>query len=284
MYASLGNIVFEGLSGFTSFVTTRESNIQQISRLQNKPTLQQIGVKAQKISFALRLGASFTDVETDIDRLSAALNQAEILSLTTGQGRFLGDFVIKKISENQLHTTKNGQLLWCDLQIELLEQFNNNVTEQKDEQAQQNGFAQAFNSPNLFEEIEDLSNPTSAAAKNLNESLAKNRKTSEDISEIEKNPSLLKSKSESIKKDSESQKQNANQLDFLLEQADTAQNLYGQLRSTVRSSVTLYDALKRAAFNNDLQSMLTLKTDLELLNSSLENQNKVLNQRKILRL
>jgi Phage P2 GpU len=73
MYAQLGNIIFEGLKGFTSFEESYAVNYAQHERIKGKPRLEPVGDNLDTISFEMYLHADFTDPDEAIETLRTAM-------------------------------------------------------------------------------------------------------------------------------------------------------------------------------------------------------------------
>lgn len=131
MYAQLGNIIFAGLNGFDSFERVRETDYAEHSLIEGKPRLQRIGEKLETITIALSLHASFCNPQAQINALDHARTNGEILPLLNGSGDYLGNYVIKRVSESAQHLAPDGKLIWVRVSVELSEYSEANAINQK---------------------------------------------------------------------------------------------------------------------------------------------------------
>lgn len=94
MYATLGNIVFETLNGFTSFTSKEETNYAEFAKMQSAPSLQAVSEKAQEVNIGMLLRQEFVNVQQALTNLRTARKAATVLPLTWGNGRLEGYFVL----------------------------------------------------------------------------------------------------------------------------------------------------------------------------------------------
>lgn len=143
MYATLGNITFEGMRGFTSFDASLASIIAEHPVINGKPKLQKTGDAPDSISFAMRFHYAFCTPEVELQKINQAVRTAEINPLLLGNGVLVGNFVIKSASTSWQQTDTRGNIREATVQVELIESSNAlSVT-----QALSSAFASASNSP-----------------------------------------------------------------------------------------------------------------------------------------
>jgi phage protein U len=153
MYAQLGSTIFEGLKSFTGVSSVRETNFAELPLIEGKPKLQRIGTKLENISINMLLSIDFCVPQDEIDSLDASREAGEILPLISGNGLYVGNFVIKTIRKNELHTTPEGDIMQVDLQVDLVEHYDADLANSIAVGAINTGFAMAQNDPPLFAPI-----------------------------------------------------------------------------------------------------------------------------------
>lgn len=143
MHSQLGSIIFEGLRGFSTLSESRETNYAEHALIENKPKLQRVGNNLINVEGVMLFDVSFCDPQTEINNLEAARDIGEILPLIMGDGRFVGEFVIKSLKIDTLNTAGNGRLLQAEVSIALLEYWDAD----RDVSTQSSAIAQAFANP-----------------------------------------------------------------------------------------------------------------------------------------
>lgn len=147
MYAQLGNIRFEGLNGFSAWERTQGATLAEMPRIGLKPRLQRTATPLDKIRLTIRLNILFCNPRANFDQLSQARLDGEVLTLVTGQGRLIGDFVIQNLSENRTELDRNGEPLDIVADVELIEHVSESPLEAAVAAAVGAGLAMAGNSP-----------------------------------------------------------------------------------------------------------------------------------------
>lgn len=150
MYSQLGNIVFEGRRGFSSFSSSKETNFAEHALIENKPKLQRVGQMLDSIEVSIFLDQSFCVPQDEIDKVEFSREQGEILPLIMGDGRFVGDFVIKAIKVNPMQDSDNGRLLQAEVTLSLLEYFDADREATAQNSAIGAAFANPDNNPSIF--------------------------------------------------------------------------------------------------------------------------------------
>lgn len=121
MYAQLGTIIFEGLNGFDTFDRTRETDYAEHALIDGKPRLQRLGDKLETIAITLTLHASFCDPQGQINALDVARANGQVMALLNGSGDYLGQYIIKRLSESAQHLASDGKIIWSRLSVDLTE-------------------------------------------------------------------------------------------------------------------------------------------------------------------
>lgn len=132
MYAQLGSIRFEGLFGFDRFSRDVSANIVQHAVIDGKPRLQKVGDNLDEVRFEMLLHSRFCSPEASFSQLQGSMTAGEILPLITGEGSFIGDFVVSDIGEVVNHTAPTGGIILSRVQVTLTE----HATGQQDTETQ----------------------------------------------------------------------------------------------------------------------------------------------------
>lgn len=150
MFAQLGSIVFSGMKSLNSLSTTFETNLVEHALIENKPTLQRVGLKLDVLSISMLFHADFCNPQEEIDRLNEAMNVGEVMPFLMGDGRLAGEYLIKNIKVNESHHDDLGFLYAGDVQVELLEFFDFDRPATVKTAAVKRGFAMQQNRPGEF--------------------------------------------------------------------------------------------------------------------------------------
>lgn len=141
MYASLGDITFQGLEAFNSLSRIRATRWAEISLISNKAVLQNIGQELQSIDISIRLHRQFTDPAAKLSLLDEYRSEGTILPLVAGNGEFLGNYVITSISDTPTVLDTDGSIISVNAQISLKEYIDFNPERTRRIRAQREGFA-----------------------------------------------------------------------------------------------------------------------------------------------
>lgn len=150
MYAQLGNIIFQGLLGFSAKSSNREANLAEHQLIDGKPRLQRVGDKLEEINLTMNLHVSFCSPEAVIASLESARASSEVLPYIEGNGSFLGTFVIRSIRHEILKTNAFGDIVSASVDVSLIEYADPSPAATKDSAAKRNGFGNASNNPASF--------------------------------------------------------------------------------------------------------------------------------------
>jgi len=153
MYAQLGEIVFEGLQGFSSLQLKSEQLIAEHQPIEGKTRLQNVGSKADELSIGLSIKSAFANPEEQYRSLKEYQQQAAILPLINGQGELLGDFVIKTIELDIVKTDPKGRWVEIELSVVLIENFDADKKKKAELDAKNSGFANIEKMPVLTSTI-----------------------------------------------------------------------------------------------------------------------------------
>lgn len=150
MYAQLGSIQFTPMKGFTGMASTLETNFAEHALIEGKPKLQRIGTNLTAIEVSILLDVAFCNVQSEIDALNSSRESAEVMPLIMGDGRFVGTFVIKTVSDTPLHSSADGTVLQSEVTLALLEFANANSETAFASSSIAQAFANVNNNPATF--------------------------------------------------------------------------------------------------------------------------------------
>lgn len=141
MYATLGNIKFEGLKGFTGFSRDREATFAELPLLDGKARLQRTGSALDAIKLDMLFRREFTDPVADLEELNTVRENGEVLPLLTGDGTFVGNYVVTRMAENHTETDGFGVPVSVSVSVELKEFVDPNPDATVAANARKNAFA-----------------------------------------------------------------------------------------------------------------------------------------------
>lgn len=150
MYAQLGNIQFTPVKGFTSMSSSSETNLAEHALIEGKPKLQRIGTNLTTIDISMMFDISFCDPQTEIDALNSSRESAEVMPLIMGDGRFVGNFVIKTVSDTPMNSAADGKVLQSEVTVSLLEHAGANSEAAFASSSIAQAFANVNNEPPTF--------------------------------------------------------------------------------------------------------------------------------------
>lgn len=117
----LGDMVFEVIDSPRNFVFTEKSTFSEISKIEEKPSLQWTGEALTTLSMDFRFGAAWCNPEEQLKELQTARAAHTALSLTIGTGVFAGFFVVEEVGTTLKRTDLSGNIVQCDVAIKLKE-------------------------------------------------------------------------------------------------------------------------------------------------------------------
>lgn len=121
MYAMLGDVRFEPLTGFTSLEADHAAVFAKHDVLQGRPRLQAMGNDLTTMRFSLKLHWKLGNPDTAYKGLLAAKESQQAQALVYGSGRFVGWFVIERLAERTLIQDAQGRTAARELDVELTE-------------------------------------------------------------------------------------------------------------------------------------------------------------------
>lgn len=121
MYAMLGDVRFEVLNSFTSLEAEHAATFAKHDVLQGRPRLQAMGNELATLRFGLKLHWRLGNPDTAYNGLLAAKESQQAQALVYGSGRFVGWFVIERLTERTLMQDGRGRTAAREVDVELAE-------------------------------------------------------------------------------------------------------------------------------------------------------------------
>jgi phage protein U len=173
MYAQLGSIQFENLKSFTQFDKTGSAIYAEHALIDSKPRLQRTGSSLDELSIAMRFHVGFPCIPTEeVGKLKTARDEGEVLTLSWGNGRIEGNFVITQLSETIEDQDREGNIFAIVVSCTLLEFSTANRLQQQQDQNRKKAAAVGKKKP---------------VAKKLNNPVTCSKTVTEIMSAIESN-------------------------------------------------------------------------------------------------
>ena len=119
MYAMLGDVRFELLNSFTSLEAEHSANFAKHEVLKGRPRLQALQNELTTLRFSLKLHWRLGNPDTAYKGLLSALEAQQAVSLVYGSGRFVGWFVLERLTERTLIQDAQGRTAARELDVEL---------------------------------------------------------------------------------------------------------------------------------------------------------------------
>lgn len=190
MYATLGNIRFEGLLAPEAMERTRETSLVELALIENKPRLQRTGEKLEALRLSIRLSSNFCVPKDEVEKLDSARRVGQIMPLIMGDGTFVGEYVVRSLKVNPTIAWGNGAYESTELEVELLEYFDPDRVQTVVANAVASGFANAQNVPIEAIPIETIQSPSASALADINSVAANHNAVLGNISSSVNNPAL----------------------------------------------------------------------------------------------
>ena len=121
MFAQLGDVKFELLTSFTTLEETHAAQFAKHDVLKGRPRLQAMGNELTELRFSMKLHWKLGDVDTAYKGLITAKEAQQAVSLVYGSGRFVGWFVIERLTSRTTQMDGNGKTAARELDVELTE-------------------------------------------------------------------------------------------------------------------------------------------------------------------
>lgn len=192
MYAQLGDIVFDGLYGFESFVHQQESSLPEHPRIEGKPRLQKTGDALDKLEVMIQLHRDFCTPEDELAKLKQYRADGSVIPLLNGSGTFEGFWVISNYEENRLQTGPDGLIILTKVRINLVESFGD-LTEIDKSKARAKAVALEENDPQQFNKFTQLQGAGIKTTASLNTTAAEMEIAGQYVNAADLNPSKVDS-------------------------------------------------------------------------------------------
>lgn len=147
MYAQLGDIIFEGLKGFTGYRAKYAQTLAQHALIDGKPKLQKTGDALDELQIDMILHRNFCTPESEIAKLKQHKTDGSVLPLLSGTGELIGNFTIASFEVAILHAGPTGVIVHSSVSVNLLEAADSNLLGAAINAAKAAAFAVAGNSP-----------------------------------------------------------------------------------------------------------------------------------------
>ncbi|XXQ68991.1 phage tail protein [Neisseriaceae bacterium B1] len=121
MFAQLGDVKFELLNSFTVLEETHAAHFAKHDVLKGRPRLQAMGNDLTELRFGIKLHWKLGDVDTAYKGLIAAKEAQQAVSLVYGSGRFVGWFVIERLTARTTQMDAQGRTAARELDVDLSE-------------------------------------------------------------------------------------------------------------------------------------------------------------------
>lgn len=272
MYAQLGTIQFTPIKGFSSIAATRETNLVEHALIEGKPKLQRVGTNLTTLEISILFDAGFCDPQTEIDALNNSRESAEVMPLVMGDGLFVGSFVIKAVSENQLNHTKEGTLTQAEVTVSLVEFAGAQTAEAASSSAIAAAFANVNNLPATYIPVLVPISVEHSATQGLVNANAGINTTVDNLTGLSGYVDLFRPRAEAVVQDMLS---SGDQLSSVLGiiNADPASEMYDRTRDlaliieqtllVTADVITESEALIQDVQNGDVASAATRVSELE---------------------
>lgn len=141
MYWKLGDIQFTGAKTLQAKTQVAAAKFSEMSRIDQKPTLQRTGDELEQLAIVVRLHRGFSDLQADLALFNRYLSDGQILPLTDGEGTRIGVYVIRRITRTEEISDLQGRPISISLEVELSEFVDANPALTAELQAANAGFA-----------------------------------------------------------------------------------------------------------------------------------------------
>lgn len=121
MYAQLGSLIFEPLSGFTAFAENEESVIAEYGALKGKPHVDWMAPGARELTIGVKLHQRFIKVKEAREQLRAYKDNGTVIPLLWGNGSLEGRFLIQRLDTIVTESDAYGNVFCVEVGIVLKE-------------------------------------------------------------------------------------------------------------------------------------------------------------------
>jgi phage protein U len=120
-FCTLGDLVLQLAEAPGTFKEKYAFEFAEHPVLQGKPKLQAIGGKLDELQLEFQHHAGKSDIGFIVNRLSKMLDGAEVVTLTMGDGEYLGQFVVTDLNFDRTTTFANGTSMAATFGVSLRE-------------------------------------------------------------------------------------------------------------------------------------------------------------------
>jgi len=121
IYASLGDISFEVVSGWTDFSATRSAHFAEHAVIEGKPKVQWVGDGLELLDLTIRLHAALGDPDYGMGQLRWRLTWHKAMALVLANGFYRGRYVMSELVETLRHTDPWGNTILLEAKMALKE-------------------------------------------------------------------------------------------------------------------------------------------------------------------
>ena len=133
MFAQLGDIQFDLITYFDGISDTVTYNFAEHERINNKTLLQFLGENLQEFTIKLNLHSTFCTPENEILKIREAAKLGKPLKFIKGNGEYVGAFVISQIQKSTEQTSREGDIIAIQVEIQLKE-YSGKISEDEKEE------------------------------------------------------------------------------------------------------------------------------------------------------
>jgi phage protein U len=237
MFSQLGTIIFNALLSPTAMAVNSETNLAEHPLIENRPTLQRVGEKLKVINMGMFFDQSFCNPTEQLNALEASRFTSEVMPLIMGDGSYIGEFVIKKITATTVASAPNGAVQQMDVQVELTEFYDPDREQTQQVSAISSGFAMSLNEPATYTPVLTPTQPELIAVSEVVSSNALANTSASLMETLHQNASLYRTRADAIM---QNMLQCGDSLNDLLDviDADPASQVY-QITRDLASSIAV---------------------------------------------
>lgn len=269
MFALLGNIQFEILTGPNDLSKTMESSIAEHALINGKPGIQNTGEKLDTVNCKIKLHHLIVDPEAEISKLNTARANGEILPFTFGNGFYHGDFVITSINITYSRCTSVGDIIEAEIDISLLEYFEVDKAGQETKDAKSKGFANSDNSPQAVPGNFGTLSEAQKTALLASESKAEADRINSATEEAVKNPSTRSRRFKEVSQKAVGLKTKLEQQQKLVFDSDGIRDRAVNLITYIRAAIRAVEKVKQVADEENTvdanQANIDLRNAIDLM-------------------
>lgn len=147
MFYQLSNIRFEGIISPSALSKTKSAVYAEHALIEGKPVLQRLGDGLDTVDLSIHFHSRFCNPEQELDRLYALQAISDGLPFLTGEGRYLGLYVITDIGKTIEQAGVGGHIISVRVDVKLKELVKSNPLQDDLNDAVASGFAYDTNAP-----------------------------------------------------------------------------------------------------------------------------------------